>query len=207
MRKFTYASCLAVALFTCIILFNERNPHITSMNPAAETSMKFASLVSGGTSSWEKAEASPMVARHLKVTFTHQEKLSDFVQLSPSNDWQPVTVTNGVAIANYRLNTAKQSYQLAIIRMKKTMPLEAIMNIWQQKAGLPATGHFEVIKTLKSRNDQQLDLYQIYGESKSITLAVHAGEKYTIFRLSGIGLIDDQVLVKFTELLTSASFI
>jgi len=205
MRKFICAASLAAVLFVSFILFNE--PVTGAMPRTGKAEPVSASLYASISGGWQKTEPSRMSSRHQKVTFTHQEKLSDFVELSPSKDWQPVTIANGVAIANYRLDTAEQSYQLAIIRMKKAMPLEAIMNIWQQKAGLPATDHFQVIKTIKSRNDQRVDLYQIRGESQSIALAVHAGEKYTFFRLSGSGFMDELVLAKFTELLSSASFI
>ncbi|WDE06507.1 hypothetical protein SG34_006195 [Thalassomonas viridans] len=207
MKKFICAGSLAAALFVSVFLFNEGDPDTAAREPLMASTMKFASFVSGGSNATQKAEESPVKTRHLRVTFTHQEKLSDFVKLSPSKEWQPVTVANGVAIANYLLYTDKQSYQLAIIRMKKVMPLEAIMNIWQQKAGLPAADHFEVVKTIKCGDDQELDLYQIRGESQSIALAVHAGEKYTFFRLSGAGLMEEQVLAKFTELLSSALFI
>ncbi|WDE12934.1 hypothetical protein [Thalassomonas haliotis] len=207
MRSFIYAGALASALFASFIFFNNSGALAGPLVPLDKGEFKSASFFASIASGWQKAEQSQMSSRHLKVTFTHQEKLSDFVKFSPAKEWQPVTIANGVAIANYQLITEKQSYRLAIIRMKKGMPLEAIMNIWQQKAGLPATDKFEVVKTIKCNNEHMLDLYQIRGESQSIALAVHTGEKYTFFRLSGKGLMDKLVLAKFTELLSSASFI
>ncbi|WP_281556219.1 hypothetical protein [Thalassomonas sp. RHCl1] len=207
MKKFIYISYLSVACFLSFFFLNEPVSHLALVGNDPLQSPKFASVVSSNASWWQKNDGALPVKKHLKVTVSHHEKLSDFLELSPSSEWQPVPAANGVAIASYRLNSGKNNYQLAIIRMKKGMPLSAIMNIWQQKAGLPATDNFKAVRTIKSQNNQLFDLYQLSGSKQSIALAVHAGEKYTFFRLSGTEQIDEPVLTKFTDLIASSSII
>ena len=205
MQKSIYAACLAGSFFVSFFLFNKADPHFDFI--VNEQAMKAASVFNTNANWWQKTDTSEPVKKHHKVTINHPEKLTDFLEFSPSQEWQPVSAQSGVAIANYQLDSGSKSYRMAIIRMKKAMPLTTIMNIWQQKAGLPASDNFTAVKTLKSHNDKLLNLYQINGVKQSIALAVHAGDKYTFFRLSGDDHIDEKVLVKFTELISSASII
>ena len=209
MSKVTLSGILIVVVVLSIYFFSAADPHQKLTENLTGQKMKSSSVFSGSANPnwWQKNDGALPIKTHINVKVNKKEQLTDFLQFSPSVEWQPMADKNGVAVASYQLDLAEKHYQLAIIRMKKVMPLATIMNIWQQKAGLPAVNEFTAVQKIRSEHQQEFSLYEINGVKQSIALAVHAGDKYTFFRLSCDQHIDDQVMTKFTEMLFFAEII
>ncbi|MDX2368545.1 MAG: hypothetical protein QNK36_09125 [Colwellia sp.] len=80
--------------------------------------------------------------------------------------------------ATYALNDTENKntpYELAIIRMNGQVSLDAILSIWQSKAGLPADSSTKST-TLDTKQKQSLELFTFTGEKKTILVAVHKSE-------------------------------
>ena len=203
-------SVLATILLFGYLSFESEPPHNLT-EKLIEQPTKKNPFFSKNANWWKKKQGVAPGKNHKNVKTKQAEKLSDFLVFSPSEEWQPVVNKNGIAIARYQLEDKDQDYQLAIIRMKKVIPLAAIMNIWQQKAGLPSVDDFTAVKKIQSAHQQTFNLYQMDGSKQSIALIVHAGDKaddkYTFFRLSSAQNIDEQVLNKLTNLITSTEII
>jgi len=189
----------------------EFEPRQNSSEKIVEQATKKNPFFSNDANWWKKKQGHASSKNHKKVKTKAAEKLSEFLIFSPSQEWQPEVNKDGIAIARYQLEHKNQDYQLAIIRMKKVIPLASIMNIWQQKSGLPSVEAFTPVKEIQSAHQQTFSLYQMNGSKQSIALMVHEGDKaddkYTFFRLSSVKSIDAQVMQKLTDLITSAEII
>jgi len=86
--------------------------------------------------------------------------------------------------------------------MNAQVALDAVLNIWQDKAGLNTDDTTEPVVFLTNKK-QQLELYTFKGKHRTIFVAVHKGKKHTFFRLSDsmkISHKNNEILDKQTEI-------
>ncbi len=123
------------------------------------------------------------------------EPVTNFLMIPKMDEWQLQEKTEGIASATYQLtnkgNELNGHHQLAVIRMNAQVALDAVLNIWKDKAGLTSDITSEPVIFMTNKK-QQLELYTFKGLSKTILVAVHKGKKHTFFRLSDVLKIEQK---------------
>lgn len=134
------------------------------------------------------------------------EPVSNFLKIPKDSDWHVIAGSIGVSSVKYLLTLEGKPYELAVIRMSNKVPLNAILNIWLAKVGLPIDMSVSAID-FKTKTDQSLQYYTLAGEQQSILLATHKQDKYTFFRLLGDNSsnqgLSQEVVVKFKDFLSN----
>lgn len=127
----------------------------------------------------------------------------NFLTLPTLPGWQSLEQGEGIASLKYRLTLDSDQQDMAVIRMNKEVPLDTVINIWKQKAGL---GPDSTIKyqSFINNHEQSFYLTELKGPFKTILLAIHKDKKYTFFRLTGKNRRDDKALVAFKQFLSNA---
>lgn len=135
-----------------------------------------------------------------KVTAGNQDH---FLQVTLSDDWQAIEQGEGIASLRFKLNLQGSSKEMAVIRMNKEVPLDTVINIWKQKVGLAPDATVKY-QPFSNKDDQQMYIAELKGPYKTIMLAIHKGEKYTFFRLSGNHQYGEQTWTAFKSFLSGA---
>ncbi|MCJ8271214.1 MAG: hypothetical protein MJK04_17660, partial [Psychrosphaera sp.] len=99
-----------------------------------------------------------------------------FLKVSPPPQWQLIEQQEGIASIKYRLSYDGSFYDLAVIRMNGKVPLNSVLKIWQEKAGLSGFADVQ-FKPFISKQAQTFDMATLKGPYKTIYLAIHKGEE------------------------------
>ena len=131
-----------------------------------------------------------------QITNVKQEPVDNFVKLATTLNWQVMPGPTGIASQRYLLSKNGKQYELAIIRMGAGVPLGAVLQIWQQKAGLPM--NFTPKHTqLKNIHDQSFQLTSLDGVNAHYFIAANKINKYTFFRFSSNESIPTSMIEEF----------
>jgi len=171
---------------TIVIIQNNKNSEKQQLNSVIKSNDKFSSMKSIAKPNWwMKPTVNSVTAQaKTKPLKRNAEPISNFLIMPDMDGWQLQENKTGIASATYSLNDTKNKhYELAIIRMNGQVTLEAILSIWQSKAGLTPDSS-TISTTLDTKQKQRLDLFNFTGKKNTILVAVHKGEKNTFFRLS-----------------------
>jgi len=179
---------IILLITTIIIIQNNKTSGKQQLNLVNKSNDNFSSMKSIAKPNWwiKPKISSAVSQKSTKLVKSNAEPISNFLTMPDMENWQLQENKTGIANAIYVLNDAgnkNPSYELAIIRMNSQVELEAVLSIWQSKAGLTA-GSLTKSMTLDTQQKQRLELFTFKSEKKTILIAVHKGEKYTFFRLS-----------------------
>lgn len=179
---------IIVLITTVIIIKNNETSESKQLHSVIKSNDKFSSMKSIAQPNWwikppinsaVQQKTTPSVKRNA-------EPISNFLIMPDMNGWQLQKNKTSIASATFKFNgkdNKNNLYELAIIRMNGQVTLEAVLSIWQSKAGLTPDSSPKAT-TLVTKQKQKLELFTFKGEKKTILVAVHQGEKHTFFRLS-----------------------
>lgn len=179
---------IILLITTIIIIQNNKASDKQPLDLVNKSYDNFSSMKSIAKPNWwiKPKISSTASQKSTKIVKSNAEPISNFMTMPDMEDWQLQGNRTGIASAIYVLNdTGNQNtlFELAIIRMNSQVALEAVLSIWQSKAGLTA-GSLTKSMALDTQQKQRLELFTFKGEKKTILVAVHKAEKYTFFRLS-----------------------
>lgn len=185
-KVITVAILLSIA--TVVIMQNNETLDNKPLDSVIKNNDKFSSMESIAKPNWWiKPTVSTTVSKQsTKSVKSNAEPISNFLIMPDMNNWQLQKNKSGIASATFQFNETENknnSYELAIIRMNGQVALEAVLSIWQSKAGLTSNPSTKST-TLDTKQKQKLELFTFKGDKKTIWVAVHKAEKYTFFRLS-----------------------
>ncbi len=136
-----------------------------------------------------------------------KEKLEEFLQFELTSNWKKVNNESKMAAGKFQLNDNGKQYDVAVLRLPSSAPVEMILNIWKQKAGISAEQKLEV-SNLTSKYQQQWKLYPLNGEQLNIVVAMHVGKtKYTFLRLASNKALPDSATSAFKIFLKNSKVI
>jgi len=172
-----------------------KNNSIAKPNWWKKPSGTSAKLMNKGSNQSSRMSAS-------QISTMRTEPLAHFLDFLPDNNWQLMSNNVGMASAKYQITLSGNQYELAIIRMNKQIPLESVLNIWQNKVGLVAQPKYQQIP-LKTKKEQNINLITIKGDQKAILVAFHKQEKYTFFRLFAEHGLNKEISANFKKFLNN----
>ena len=154
------------------------------------------------TSSLKRANNSSNSMSAAQVNAMRTEPVTHFLDFIADKNWQLISDNIGMASAKYKITLSGQQYELAIIRMNKNIPLDSVLNIWQNKVGLMVQQNSKPI-SIKTKKGQNISLITIKGDQKAILVAFHKQQKYTFFRLLAKQGLNQEIRTNFMNFLTN----
>ena len=154
------------------------------------------------TSSLKRANNSSNSMSAAQVNAMRTEPVIHFLDFIADKNWQLISDNIGMASAKYKITLSGQQYELAIIRMNKNIPLDSVLNIWQNKVGLMVQQNSKPI-SIKTQKGQNISLITIKGDQKAILVAFHKQQKYTFFRLLAKQGLNQEIRTNFMNFLTN----
>lgn len=179
---------IILLIVTLIIIQNDKTSEKQPLKSVIKNNDKFSSIKSIAKPNWWIKPKDNSIAsnKSTKPVKSNAEPISNFLTMPEMNGWQLQKNQSGIASATFEFTDTENKnslYELAIIRMNGQVALEAVLSIWQSKAGLPSSSSTKSM-ILETKQKQRLELFTFKGEKKTILVAVHQGQKYTFFRLS-----------------------
>lgn len=136
-----------------------------------------------------------------------KEKLTDFLQISSSNNWRVIETQSSMASATIELKQADKAYPVAVLRLPVNVPLETILGIWKERVGVAADATLPS-ENFESSAQQSWQLIELNSAQTKILLAMHQGDtRYTFLRLSSTETIDAALKQQLKNLLSEAKVI
>ena len=130
-----------------------------------------------------------------------KENMADFLKLNLGEQWQLVEADSGMASGTLMLNHQGQSFQVAVLRLPSSVPLETVLGIWKEKVGIPAEQSLAT-ESLISDYQQNWQVFTMANQQMTILIAMFKGDsRYTFFRLSGGQTISDSARDEFNKLI------
>ncbi|MFT7006178.1 MAG: hypothetical protein ACJAXJ_000680 [Colwellia sp.] len=198
---------------TVVIMQNNETNENKQLDSGVKTNGKFSSIESIAKPNWwiKPTVSSTTTKPSTKSVKSNAEPISNFLIMPEMDGWQLQKNKTGIASATFKFNgkdNKNNLYELAIIRMNGQVTLEAVLSIWQSKAGLTPDSSPKAT-TLVTKQKQNLELFTFQGDKQTILVAVHKAEKYTFFRLSSPHknnqesdqIVNKQMELKFNDLL------
>ncbi|PCI60693.1 MAG: hypothetical protein COB35_08400 [Gammaproteobacteria bacterium] len=150
----------------------------------------------------KKANSSPNSMSATQINTMRTEPITHFLDFTADKNWQLISNNIGMASAKYQITLSGKQYELAIIRMNNNIPLDSVLNIWQNKVGLMAQSRNKPVP-VQTKKGQTLNLITIEGDQKAILVAFHKQQKYTFFRLFAKQGLNQEIRANFMNFLTN----
>lgn len=142
---------------------------------------------------------------------TEKEDIADFMQfsfdLSASDKWKLAQKSSSMASAILLLTDQGREYEVAVLRLPSSVPMETIFGIWKQKLGIDVQ-QSTATSSLQSDAAQSWILTplstpsQATAQPQHLLIAAHKGTKrYTFLRISSPGEISESAKKEFIDLL------
>jgi len=192
------------------LIFNAPVASAELNDPQTNTSAKSTSIAKpnwwkkmpgAATNSSKKANSSSRNMSAAQINTMRTEPITHFLDFTADKNWQLISNNIGMASAKYKITLSGKQYELAIIRMNKNIPLDSVLNIWQNKVGLIAQSRNQPMP-IQTKKGQNLNLITIKGDQKAILVAFHKQQKYTFFRLFAKQGLDQEIRDDFMNFLT-----
>ncbi|MET1256526.1 hypothetical protein [Aliikangiella maris] len=130
-----------------------------------------------------------------------KEKLTDFLALELDSQWQIVESNAPMAAGSLQLNDNGEIYDVAVLRLPTTVPLERVLGIWKERAQIPADVALQMTQ-LESQHQQTWELIPLNNEQFDLLVGLHKGEnQYTFLRISNGKKLTDSAKQQFEHLL------
>ncbi|WP_444995594.1 hypothetical protein [Aliikangiella sp. IMCC44359] len=130
-----------------------------------------------------------------------KENLQDFLSVTLSDNWQQLDDSSGMASGKFQLNDQGELYEVAVLRLPASVPLETILGIWKERAKIPLD---TVIPTVEfnSKHQQTWQLIAMNNQQFDLLVAVNKGpNKYTFLRISNGKQLTETAKSEFKKLL------
>lgn len=136
-----------------------------------------------------------------------KENLQDFLSVTLSDNWQQLNDNSGMASGKFQLNDQGELYEVAVLRLPASVPLETILGIWKEKAKISPDTVIPKVE-FESKHQQTWHLIAMNNQQFDLLVAVNKGpNKYTFLRISNGKQLTETAKSEFKKLLDSIKVI